>query len=130
MAGMAVRTDEVARVIRELDEAFVRNVAAGDIATMVDGFYAADAVLLPPGSPRVGGREAIVAFWTAMVGMGIANVTLETTEVSASGDLAYGVGRYELSIGGERKVGKYVVVYRRQEDGSYRAVVDSFSADA
>lgn len=130
MSGIAVRTDDLATTIRISDETFLRNIAAGDVEALVDNFYATDAVILPPGAPRITGREAIVAFWKGMLGMGISKMSLETTEVSSSGDLAYGVGRYGLSVGGHDQVGKFVVVYRRQADGNYRAVVDSFSPDA
>ena len=127
MAGMAASLDDVVLEIRELDAKFERNAMSGSAKTLVEGFYAEDAVVLAPGAPRMQGRSAITAFWEGMLAAGVTDLTLRTADISASGDLAYGVGEYAASIGGERREGKYVVVYRRQKDGRYKAVVDSFS---
>jgi ketosteroid isomerase-like protein len=65
---------------------------------------------------------------------GLEGIDLETTVTASAGDLAYGRGRYTLSMspaGGEpiEDVGKYVVVYRRQPNGSWQAVADIFNSD-
>jgi ketosteroid isomerase-like protein len=50
-----------------------------------------------------------------------------------SGDLAYGPGAYELTLsppgsGAISDKGKYVVVYRRHPEGSWKAVADIFNS--
>jgi ketosteroid isomerase-like protein len=93
-------------------------------------FYADDAQLLAPGAPLIRGKAAIRDFWTAFLLVAGPEVTLDSQTIEASGDLAYGVGRYEAEIGGARQQGKFVVVYRRQADGGYKAIADIFNADA
>ncbi len=50
-----------------------------------------------------------------------------SAEVSASGDLGYTIGRWELGprAGGEPLArGSYVTIWRKQADGSWRVVLD------
>lgn len=62
------------------------------------------------------GRTGIVAFWRAVMGMGISGVTLETVKLFDHGDSACEVGRYTLAATGGQRVdhGKYVVIWKRQ----------------
>lgn len=120
--------------IRRLDEHFMTAGNAKDAKTLVNGFYAESAVLMPPNHPVVEGREAIRAFLQGMIDAGFAGITLETATIEAADDLAYGRGRYTLRMtppgqGTVEDVGKYVVVYRRQRDGAWRAVADIFNSD-
>ena len=96
-------------------------------------FYAADAVLLPPNQPAAEGRENIRRVLQGLMDSGVSSIKLETTVTGTAGDLAYGRGRYALSMqppGGApvTDVGTYVVVYRRQ-GGQWRAVADIFNSD-
>ena len=55
--------------------------------------------------------------------------------ISKSGDLGFTTGTYEDSYdgdGGQRvhEVGKYVCVWRRQKDGSWKAIHDTWNSDA
>jgi ketosteroid isomerase-like protein len=119
--------------IRRLDEEFMRAAAVGDGQALVDAFYAGDAVLLPPNQPAAEGRENIRRVLQGLMDSGVSSIKLETTVTGTAGDLAYGRGRYTLSMeppGGApvTDVGKYVVVYRRQ-GGAWRAVADIFNSD-
>jgi uncharacterized protein (TIGR02246 family) len=121
--------------IRRLDEHFMMAANARDAKTLVSGFYAESAVLMPPNHPMVEGRDAIRTFLQGLIDAGFAGITLETTTIDAAGDLAYGRGRYTLRMsppgqGTMEDVGKYVVVYRRQGDGAWRAIADIFNSDA
>lgn len=129
MATTVTGLEETARVIRAMDDEFVRNLKSGDITRLVDAFYAEDARLLPPNSPMVSGRTAILERWKAAMAAGVSGLTLNTTHIDVSGDLAYGVGNYVMRMGDRQDNGKYVVVYRRQSSGNWRAVADMFSSD-
>ena len=121
--------NDAARVIRALEAEFQNHANAGDTAALTDAFYAEGAHLLAPNTPQVTGKAAIREFWKAFLAAGVTNVVLETTEAYASGDLAYGIGKYSYSQGGAKHTGKYSVVYRRQANGGLLAVVDSFSSN-
>ena len=130
MSAAAASLQDIARAIRALEQEFQDHANAGNAAALTEAFYAADATLLPPSAPPVKGADAIRDFWAAFLGAGVTDAELRTEDVSASGDLAYNTGAYAFSLNGSRHTGKYLVVYRRQADGSYRAVADSFSGNA
>ena len=131
---MAAGQSDVDRALRALDEAFVRNANSKDAGGLVEAFYSRDAALLPPDSPVIRGTDQIRGFWQGLLDAGGADVTLETTQIESSGDLAYGIGRYTFSMPSpsgarSRQSGKYLVVFRRQSDGSWKAIADMFSGD-
>lgn len=130
---MATTTFDLQRTVQALDDAFIRNANAKDGAALASAFYTDDAVLLPPNAPLVRGIQAIGEFWQAFFEAGTADVTIETAQVEESGDLAYGLGFYGVTLprpegGTFRDTGKYVVVYRRQGD-SWRVAADTFNTD-
>ncbi|HEU4759834.1 MAG TPA: DUF4440 domain-containing protein, partial [Dehalococcoidia bacterium] len=126
---MTTAQADLASAIRALDNEFVRHAAAKDTNRLVDAFYAEDAVILAPNQPPIAGKPQIRGFVQGMLDAGLASISLEATKISGSGDLAYSVGEYQLTFrpagaGAIQDEGKYVVVYRRQADGSWRAVAD------
>jgi uncharacterized protein (TIGR02246 family) len=87
--------------------------------------YTQDAIVFPPGSEMVKGREAIGRFWKTTRESGVKSAKLTTVDVGESGDLAYEVGTVLLTIQPEGKESttasvKYVVVWKRQKDGSWQ----------
>src|SRR5271169_997286 len=101
----------------------------------VANFYAADAKLLPPGSPLVEGRDAIRTFVDGMFAAGCRSLDLKTADVIDAGDCAIEVGSFVMGIeppGADsiQEIGKYVAIYRRQPDGSLKLIVDTFNSDA
>jgi len=130
MATSSAALADAARQLRALDAEFVRLANAGDAKALVEAFYAEDAQLLPPNAPKAVGRAAITQFWKTFIDAGAKDVRLDTTDIQASGDLAYAVGKYTLTMAGQQHEGKYLAVYRRGSDGRYQAVVDTFSANA
>lgn len=130
----AGRVETAAAAIRRLDQEFMRAAAAHDAGALVEAFYAKEAVLLPPNRPALEGRDGIRQMLQGLMDGGLTSMKLETTSIASAGDLAYGRGRYSLSMqppGGASvtDVGKYVVVYRRQSGGAWRAVADIFNSD-
>ena len=131
---MATDQADVRSALRAVDEAFCRHANNKDAAGLVSAFYAPDAKLLPPNAPMISGTGPIRDFWQGMLDAGGADVTLDTTDVDSSGELAYGIGQYSFTLpsaggGRMRDEGKYLVVFRRQSDGSWRSVADMFSSD-
>jgi ketosteroid isomerase-like protein len=123
-----------AQAIRALDAEFMKAANGKDAAALVKAFYAPSAVLMPPNHPIVEGRAGIQGFLQGLIDGGMTAIKLETTSVASAGDIAYGRGKYTLSIsppGGApvEDVGKYIVVYRRQPGGAWQAVTDIFNSD-
>ena len=128
-----VQTD-LASAIRALDDEFTRNAMAKDADGLVDAFYAEDAQVLAPNQPVIAGKAQIRPFIRGLIDAGLTEMTLDPSLISGSGDLAYSVGKYRMTLhpaGADRieDKGKYVVVYRRQADGSWRAVADIFNTN-
>jgi ketosteroid isomerase-like protein len=66
--------------------------------------------------------------------MGVPTLTLSTVEVTELGDTAYEVGSYTMKLqpAGAAVVndnGKYVVIWNRQGDGSWKLAVDIWNSD-
>ena len=108
----------------------MRHANAKDAAALTEVFYADDAQLMPPNAPLMRGKAAIRDFWTEFMKITGTDVVLDTYDVSATGDLAYGIGRWKGTLQGKAQKGKYLVVYRRQADGGYKAIADIFNGDA
>ena len=93
-----------------------------------------DATMLPPNSPAVKGKQAIEADYKRLFEMGVRNGSLDTVEVGSDGDLAYHVGTYSLDVPSkdgtsERDTGKFVDIYKRQADGSWKIHVSINNSD-
>ena len=131
---MAAKRISVTAAVRQLDAQFMRAANARDVKVGVMAFYASNAVVMPPNHPLIKGRENIRKFWQGFIDSGASNVKLKTTTIEAVGGLAYGRGAYSFSMPTAEgstvgEVGKYIVIYRRQRDGSWRAVADIFNSD-
>jgi uncharacterized protein (TIGR02246 family) len=126
--------DDVAKIIHAMDEEFMRLLAARDIKQMTANFYADDAQFLPANHPAIVGRLAIQQAFEALLATGLQKLVLRTDKVEVAGDFAYGIGKHQMTIktaaGAEiHDEGKYLVVYRRQQDGQWRAAADMFNSD-
>jgi len=109
-------------------------LAARELEQLTANFYAEDAQFLPPNLPAFVGRPAIQQALEGLIAAGLNQLTLRTDKIEVSGDLTYAIGKYQLTIkpasGAEiHDEGKYLLVYRRQPDGQWRAVADMFNSD-
>ena len=101
-------------------EAFER----GD-AKALAAMYTSDAIVLPPDSETIRGNEAIGEFWKTTRESGVQSAALTTVDVDRTGDVADEVGKVSLTIQPAGKeltteAAKYVVVWKRQADGSWK----------
>ncbi|MGH2567811.1 MAG: YybH family protein, partial [Bacteroidota bacterium] len=90
-------------------------------------YYADDAIQMPPNAPPNKGKEAIRAWISQMMqsGMKITAAKFTSTEVDAGGKVAYEVGDYDMTMtipemGEMKDNGKYVAVWKQQQDGSWK----------
>lgn len=122
--------DDLNAVIAERNRAYTEALLAGDAEALAN-FYTEDATTLFPGVPRVKGRKAILddkrADFTQVT---VVSADIQSLELSASGDLAYEIGTFVYTFagrGGTARVvdGRYLLVWRRGEDGVWRIQVDA-----
>jgi ketosteroid isomerase-like protein len=125
-----MRAQDLRATLMETDRAFNRATAARGIDGWVE-FAAEDAAFMPDGVDFVRGKEAIRKFYSQMFSRKGFALTWEPIEafVAASGDLGYTLGRWKSrSINPEGKTvtgqGKYLTIWKKQKDGSWKAVVD------
>jgi uncharacterized protein (TIGR02246 family) len=135
-AAGAVATDAGA-VRRAIDEANARFVAAmkrGDTTAMAAN-YSDDAVIMMPNEAAWHGRDAVrKGFGRFLSQMPVKDMKANTEDVMVSGDLAVETGSYEMTAqpkGGKEVTdkGKYITVWKRQPDGSWRIVRDINNSD-
>ncbi len=100
-------------------------------------YFATDASLSPQGMPVAEGHDAIRQVITSMMAMPGFALTWKASkaDVSASGDLGYTVGSYEMSVSDSAgtprsEKGKFITVWKKQPDGKWKVVQDIFNADA
>jgi uncharacterized protein (TIGR02246 family) len=125
------------RDVEEFTRRFESLFYAGDAAAMAS-FYTRDARLMAEDTDPIQGREAIERFWRATCDRAKAATVrraIALQEVAASGDLGYALGIVTLSFpkenGQERKVTfKYATIWRRENDGQWRLVVDISNRNA
>ena len=115
---------DAATGIAETSERFEAAYNAGDAAGMAE-LYTEGGALLPPGAVRIDGREGIAALWQGYMDAGVRDLELETVEVEDHGDMATEVGTFTLTApdGNGGRItghGKYIVLWRKGEDGVWR----------
>jgi ketosteroid isomerase-like protein len=125
--------DEAA--LREADAAFSRAAQAKNVDTWL-AFYADDVVVMAPNEAMQTGRDNARKPISDMLGTPGFGVSWKVTkaDVARSGDLGYTVGTYELTMTGPdgkpmSDHGKYAEVWRKQTDGAWKVVVDTFNTD-
>ena len=126
-------TDEVRKGIEATNAKFAAALNRGDAAAIA-ALYTEDATLLPPNSPTVTGPEGIGAFWAATIQAGVTDVVLTTVDVRGESDTAYEIGAYSLKVKleGQEDItdsGKYVIVWKKRDDGSWKLHVDIWNSD-
>ncbi|MBV9882585.1 MAG: nuclear transport factor 2 family protein [Sphingomonadaceae bacterium] len=123
-----------AAAIRALEERWNQDWAHRDVARLA-AHYTNDAVLMAPGSRMVGMAQIRAGIAEMVADPALAlHFHAERVEVSAAGDLAYTQGTYTMRMTDPRSHrpfddhGSYVTTYRRQADGSWKAVDDIASS--
>ena len=125
---------ERAELFRQ-DKAWAQAAAAKDLEKTVS-VWADDARVLPPGQPAVVGKEAIRRYVSEAFAVPGFSIQWETTDfvVSASGDMAYGVGTNQVTVNGPdgtplTERGRGVTVWRKGPGGAWKCVIDTWNAE-
>jgi uncharacterized protein (TIGR02246 family) len=123
--------DADVKAIRSVETQWNQDFASKDPDKLV-AHYATNAVLMGPGMTASSGRDAIRTAITQMVSDPALALQFRASkvDVAKSGDLAYAQGSYTMTMTNPRTKkamndhGSYVTVYRKQADGSWKAVSD------
>jgi uncharacterized protein (TIGR02246 family) len=123
--------DADVKAINDLEAQWNQAYVAKD-PDKIASFYADDAVLMVPGEDAIRGKDAIHSGFKQMVADSAMSLKFHSdrVDVAKSGDMAYSAGTYEMTAtdSATHKVindhGNFVTDYRKQADGSWKAVAD------
>ena len=123
--------------LKNTEVEWVKDAATKDVDKWV-AHYTDDASVLIPNMPILTGKDAIRGGLKPMMSDTNFAVTFGATkvDVAKSGDLGYTQGPYSMTLSNPKtkaaitEQGKYLTVYRKEADGTWKAVEDTFMADA
>lgn len=108
----------------------------GGTTDKVLAFYDDNAMEMPPNMTAVKGKDAIKAMWAQMMKSEIKMTAVDftTTDLQASGTIAYEIGTYDMSMSagkmGEMKdKGKYIALWREKADGTWKLTAETWNTD-
>ena len=122
-----------AQTIKTLNDEWSKAGAAKDSAKFVS-YYSADATVMLPNEPILKGMENIKAVAGPMMQDPNFSLTFTTDKVEVSGVLGYTQGAVSVTTTGRdgkpfQDKGKYLTVWKKQDDGSWKATEDIFNSD-
>ena len=128
VAAPAANTGAITDAIKADEKKWNEDFHAKNLDALL-AHYAPDAVAVFPGAPSVTGDGLRKTYEDALKDPGF-DVSFSSEKVDASGDLAYARGHFtERYTDPNTKAaasnsGSYVTVYKKQADGSWKAVED------
>lgn len=121
--------------IRSLAEEWSRAAESKDAAKFAS-FYSETGSALPFNAPIATGRAKVQELWTSLMAKPGFSLHFAPThvEVAESKEMAYDIGTFELKLNDAQGAstiipGKYVVVWKKQKGGAWKAEVDIFNTD-
>ncbi|MCA1557764.1 MAG: DUF4440 domain-containing protein, partial [Acidobacteria bacterium] len=115
-------------VIEEQNRKMVETFKRGDYMG-VSRFYADDATIFYSRGKKIQGRAAIDKYWTSITGA--KDWKLEVLELGGDRETVYQIGRSTLTTERDGKENTYacdfLVIWKRQADGTYRIHVDIYN---
>jgi len=140
LAGCAREMDTREADVRSLkdNEAQWNQEFVSKDAEKLVAHYADDAILMAPGMPPSSGKDAIRKTIKEMVSDPALALRFQAArvEVARSGDVGYTQGSYTMMFTdpASKKIvtdhGSYVTTYRKQADGTWKAIADIASSEA
>jgi ketosteroid isomerase-like protein len=104
-------------------------------ARAVAELYTDDAILLPPNSGMMKGKESVEVFWGGAMQMGVKDVVLTSVNLITMGDFVCEIGEYRLAIQPEgleamEDQGKYLVIWKQDNEGNWKLYIDIWNTSA
>ena len=115
----------ILQAMQETNGLFSEQVVRNKQIAKLDSVYTEDAVILPPDSQIIRGRENIKQFWSKVIlEAGLSDAPLITVEAEMLGDAAYEIGTAQLTFVGQSGTSqisvKYVVIWKQEANGSWK----------
>ncbi|MGA7630663.1 MAG: SgcJ/EcaC family oxidoreductase [Terriglobales bacterium] len=125
------------QAVKDVEAAWVKDAASKD-AEKWAGYFTDDGSGLYPGAATLHGKAAIRAAMAPYFADPNFALTFQSTRTVASkgGDLVYSEGTYSMTMTDPKTKkpmtdkGKFLTVYAKQADGSWKAVADTFNSDS
>jgi uncharacterized protein (TIGR02246 family) len=125
------------QAVKDVEAAWVKDTASKD-ADKWASYFTDDGAGLYPGGPTLNGKAAIKTAMAPILADPNFSLIFQSTRAMASkgGDMVYTQGTYTMTITDPKTrkpmtdKGKFLTVYARQADGSWKAVADTFNSDA
>jgi len=125
------------QAVKDVDAAWSKDMATKD-ADKSASYFAEDGCGLYPGAGILCGKAAIKAAFAPYFADPNYSMTWESTRAVASkgGDMVYIQGTYTMTMTKPKTrkpmtdKGKYLTVYTKQADGSWKAVADTSNSDS
>jgi ketosteroid isomerase-like protein len=121
------------QVFKNSDAAFAKAFNAGD-AAQIATLYSKDAIFMMPESPAYKATKGVRDLNQSLIDAGWRNIKFKTIKSGSDGDLAFNIGSVSMdqpsADGTARVKGKYMDVYRRQKDGSWKIIATMYNTDA
>ena len=113
--------------LAKIREAWVQDLRTKQLEPIL-AFYAPNAAFLQPNGERITGSAALRTLFQNILTTFNSDLTLNSKNLETSGDLAYDSGAFEetlTNIASGAKIsskGSYVIIYKRQSNGSWQIV--------
>jgi len=125
------------QTVKDVETAWVKDANAKDPDKWA-GYFTEDGSALYPGAGTLNGRAAIKAAMAPLMADPNFSLTFQSTRAVASkgGDMIYSQGTYTMTMTDPKTKqsmtdkGKYLTVFMKQPDGSWKAVADTFNSDS
>jgi uncharacterized protein (TIGR02246 family) len=125
------------QAVKDVETAWNKDVATKDPDKWAS-YFAEDGSGLYPGAGILNGKAAIRAAIAPFMADPNFSLAFQSTRAvaSKSGDMVYSQGTYTMTMTDAKTKkpitdkGKYLTVYMKQADGSWKAVADTFNSDS
>ena len=122
----------IEQAIQDADKQYADAFNRGDLAALAT-LHTEDVLYLPPNASAVSGRQGVKSTAKELFDAGWKNMSFSSVQFGSDGDLAYHVGTFSVDAptdkGMRKEEGKFVDIYKRQADGSWKVHVTIFNSD-
>jgi len=125
------------QAVKDVEAAWLKDAATKD-ADKWASYFTEDGSALYPGAATVNGKAAIKAAMAPFFSDPNFSIDFQSmrTVASKGGDMVYSQGTYSMTMTNPKTKkpmtdkGKFLTVYTKQADGSWKAAADTFNSDS